>query len=93
MNRQQRRAAAKSGKPLPEAKRSDPAATAGSAAPARPGLLLRIAAKILLAPWILNRVSSPDVERMLANMALEAGKPEIAKSLLNRIAMRKPPGR
>ncbi|HEX2648561.1 MAG TPA: hypothetical protein VHN19_01330 [Burkholderiales bacterium] len=54
----------------------------------KPGILLRMVASVLLSPWVLNKVKSPDVERMLANMAIQADRPEVAKSLLNRIAMR-----
>jgi hypothetical protein len=56
---------------------------------ANPGFFLRLFANIVLAPWILNRVNHADVERLLAGVAVQAGRPEVARNLLNRIAMRK----
>jgi hypothetical protein len=56
---------------------------------AKPGLLLRLFANIALAPWVLNRINHADVERLLAGVAVQAGRPEVARNLLNRIAMRK----
>ncbi len=55
---------------------------------ATPGLLLRFFAKILLAPWVLKRIKHADVERLIAGVAVQAGRPEIAAELLTRIAMR-----
>ena len=86
MNRQQRRAAAKSkskGSPRPEDRKVPENSTA-----AKPGLVLRLFAKIVLTPWVLNRVKHADVERLLAGVAVQTGRPEIAESLLNRIALR-----
>ena len=92
MNRQQRRAAARSGQD-PHVPRSPGSAETLDATEAKPGFFLRIAARVMLAPWVLNRINNSDVEKLLASMALQAGKPEIARNLLNRIAMRKDTGK
>ena len=85
MNRSQRRAAARSGRQGPpeprEPRKADPER--------KPGFVLRVFANIVLAPWVLTRVNHPHVERLLADVAAQAGRPEIEKNLLNRIAMRK----
>lgn len=80
MNRHKRRAAAKQPKPAPTV------APAPSAAPAevyasRPGLALRVFAKVLLSTWVLKRVSHPDVRKVLASLAAQAGRPELAETL------------
>ena len=102
MNRRQRRTAAKikrpaalgrqetlpvnsGAKPGPEAM---PGAEAKPGPQAKPGLVLRLFAKILLAPWVLKRVRHADVERLIAGVAVQAGRPDIAANLLNRIALR-----
>lgn len=54
---------------------------------ATPGLVLRVFAKVLLAPWVLKRVRHADVERLIAGVAGQAGRPDIAADLLNRIAL------
>lgn len=84
MNRSQRRAAAKVRRPAPleaqEAKLEHQEV--------KPGFLLRLFAKLVLAPWILKRVHHAAVERLLAEVAVQAGRPEVAMNLLNRIAVR-----
>ena len=85
MNRKQRRDAARSGRDFPS--RLHEAGVEGSEA--KPGLFLRLFANVVLTPWVLTRVKHADVERLLAGVAMQAGRPEVAKSLLNRIAMRK----
>jgi len=90
MNRRQRRSAAKTKRyPRPEqqeAPQDIPEVKPGS--DARPGLVLRLFAKILLAPWVLKRIRNADVERLIAGVAVQAGRPEIAANLLNRNALR-----
>jgi hypothetical protein len=82
MNRKQRRQAKVLNKPAS-------ATSAAALAPITPpGLLLRVFAKVVLSPWVLNRVQHPDVEHALAGIADQVGKPEIARNLRNRIAMR-----
>ncbi len=85
MNRRQRRIAAKSSRHAPP----EPQETRVAHPGAKPGLLLRLFANIALAPWVLNRINHADVERLLAGVAVQAGRPEVARNLLNRIAMRK----
>jgi len=87
MNRQQRRAAARAGRR--EGAPPSPAQDTAQGLPHKPGLLLRMFAGIVLAPWVLNRVKHEDVERLLAGVARQAGRPEIERNLLNRIAMRR----
>jgi len=87
MNRRNRRAAAKAGA-QPSSPPSFNNETQNVVAP-EPGLLLRLAARLLLSPMVLNRIQHPDVERALISLAIQARKPQIAKSLENRIAMRK----
>jgi hypothetical protein len=53
-----------------------------------PGILLRLFAKMVLAPSILRRVHHKDVERLLADVAIQAGRREVAMNLLGRIATR-----
>ena len=84
MNRRQRRSAAKASRRAPPARPESPAAIVV----AKPGFLLRLFARIVLAPWVLKRVNHADVERLLAGVAVQAGRPEIARSLLDRMAMR-----
>ena len=50
--------------------------------------VLRFFANILLAPWILKRVRHADLERLLAGVAVQAGRPEVAAGLLSRSAQR-----
>jgi hypothetical protein len=84
MNRQERRAAAKKKGP-PERIESEPAIE-GPQEP--PSLLLRMFARVVLSPWVLNRVSHPEVERLLVSLAIQVGEPEKARSLANRMNMR-----
>ncbi len=84
MNRRQRRTTAKTKRPAAPAPRETPEAITV----AKPGIVLRLIARILLAPWVLKRVKHADVERVLAGVAVQAGRPEIAADLLNRSAIR-----
>jgi hypothetical protein len=61
-----------------------------SAAPQahKPGIFIRLLAKVILSRWILNRVKHSDVERLLITFAAEAGKPDIADELTRRQALR-----
>ena len=84
MNRRQRRTAVKTKRGTTPA----PPETQKPATEAEPGVLLRLFANILLAPWVLKRVRHADLERLLAGVAVQAGRPEIAANLLSRIATR-----
>ena len=84
MNRSQRRAAAK----VRHHTTLESQETKLDPPEVKPGFLLRLFAKIVLAPWILKRVHHAAVERLLAEVAVQAGRPEVAMSLLNRIAVR-----
>lgn len=81
MNRRQRRNAAKAGRHGPPQRRQT---AADDAVQAKPGLLLRLFAGIVLSPAVLKRVNHADVERLLAGVALQAGRPELARELLSR---------
>lgn len=84
MNRRQRRTAVKTKREVTPA----PPQTQKPVTEAKPGLLLRLFANILLTPWVLKRVRHADLERLLAGVAVQAGRREIAASLLSRIATR-----
>jgi hypothetical protein len=86
MNRSQRRAAAESKhkrRAAPEQWEAPP-----NEGQKKPSLILRLFANVALAPWVLKRVTHPGVERVLADVAIQAGRPEAAAYLLNRIALR-----
>jgi hypothetical protein len=101
MNRHQRRAQAKAGvKPLPgpAEKAADEndrpvAGTAGrgqpSGIPRRPGILLRVFARILLSKWVVNRLRHPEAERLVISFAREAGRHDVADQIVRRQALRK----
>ena len=92
MNRRQRRSAAKANRHAPPARHGAPASRdmpPDSTGQAEPGLFLRLFARIVLSPWILKRVNHADVERLLAGVALQAGRPEVARELLSRSGSRK----
>lgn len=78
MNRHTRRATAKNPKPAPvtPAASIEPAPVYG-----KPGLVLRIFAKVLLSQWVLKRVNHPDLRRVLASMAVQAGRPDVYEIL------------
>lgn len=104
MNRHQRRAAEKqprpgapeSGTPLIEFDLSDiagrpqaaPTVSDPRTPPARPSLLTRLLARVLLSRWVLARVHHPDVERLLISFASEANRTEVADELIRRQALR-----
>jgi len=87
MSRRQRRAAVKA--PIHHQPALEvPKPLVDDEQPAKPGILVRIFAKMVLAPWVLKRVHHADVERLLASVAIQAGRPEVAMNLLSRITMR-----
>ena len=90
MNRRQRRIAAQVKRPAPPGRQEIPndLPEAKPVPEATLGLVLRVFAKILLAPWVLKRVRHGDVERLIAGVAVQAGWPDIVADLLNRIALR-----
>jgi len=90
MNRRQRRTAAKTKRyALPGQREAPQVDTEVKPGPeAKPGVVLRLFAKILLAPWVLKRIRHADVERLIAGVAVQAGRPEVAANILNRIALR-----
>ncbi|MBX7198918.1 MAG: hypothetical protein K1X51_06030 [Rhodospirillaceae bacterium] len=82
MNRHKRRAAAKQAQSTPEPGAALPQAVAPVETPfGKPGLVLRMFAKILLSDWVLKRVHHPDVRRALASLAAQAGRLELAQTL------------
>jgi hypothetical protein len=84
MNRRERRATAKNKTSL-----GPPAYDAAIEPPKDPpSLLLKALARLILSPWVLNRIRHPEVERLLISVAIQAGQPEKARSLVNRINMR-----
>lgn len=42
---------------------------------------MRIFAKVLLSQWVLKRVNHPDLRRVLASMAVQAGRPDVYEIL------------
>lgn len=91
MNRRQRRSAIKAKRPDAPERQEVPKDIITDAKPgpeAKPGFVLRLFAKILLAPWVLKHIKHADVERLIAGVAVQAGRPDIAANLLNRIALR-----
>ena len=83
MNRHQRRAAEKRPVAGPAA---TPAAMAG-ATPAKPGLMLRLVALVLLSGWMLRRVRHPQVLAMLRGLAREANRDKIYRELSERLGL------
>jgi hypothetical protein len=81
MNRHQRRAAVKK----PSATSAAQPVAGGTQPGARVGLVLRLVARVLLSAWVLRRVRNPDVMSMLVQVAEQAGRPEIALDLRERI--------
>ena len=57
-------------------------------AAAKPSLMVRVLAKILLSPWVLARVQHPDVDRLLMNFAIQTNRIDVADELTRRQAMR-----
>ena len=95
MNRSQRRAAkskSRKTRAAPDAAAAPPVApievqpappeVAPPSAP--PSLILRVFAGIILSNFVLKRVKNAEVERLLASVARQAGKTEIATDLLLR---------
>jgi len=76
MNRHERRVSAKQVK-----LEGTPAATPSSGPVQRPGLALRIFARILLSQWVLNRVHHPDIVRILMQMAQQVGRTDAIAQL------------
>jgi hypothetical protein len=56
--------------------------------PAKPSLVIRALAKILLSPWVLARVQHPDVERLLISFAVQTNRIDVVDELTRRQAMR-----
>jgi len=56
--------------------------------PAKPSLVIRALAKILLSPWVLARVQHPDVERLLISFAVQTNRVDVVDELTRRQAMR-----
>ena len=83
MNRHQRRAAQKA----QELKKSEtrPEDANPPAPLASPRLSLRIAAAVLLSPWVLRRVRNPQVLGMLREVAKQAGRDAVAQQLGERM--------
>jgi len=84
MNRHQRRAASKA--PETKEKIAAPAAQAEPIPPSQPPrLALRVAAFLLLSPWMLRRVHNAQVLGMLREVARQAGRESVARQLDERI--------
>ncbi len=56
-----------------------------SVATARPGLLLRVFAGILLTRWVIKRVQHPDVLVILQQLAQQTGRPDAAELLSTKL--------
>ncbi|MBF0563443.1 MAG: hypothetical protein HQL37_15850 [Alphaproteobacteria bacterium] len=50
--------------------------------PRKPGLLVRLAARILLSRWIIRRMQHPEARRVIAILAVEAGREDLLKELV-----------
>ncbi len=93
MNRKERRAAASQPPAGVRPAGQQTGLASAASPPARPSFALRMVSRILLSPMVLSRVRQRDLERVLAAIAVEAGRPEVADSLLRRQAMRDAGGR
>jgi hypothetical protein len=76
MNRHERRASAKQVKP-----EGTPIAAPQPGLPQRPGLGLRLFARILLSQWVLKRVHHPDIVRILMQVAQQVGRTDAIAQL------------
>ena len=92
MNRHQRRARGRQQSPKEPEGSPPPVAAAVDYPPnqpiPKPTLITRLLASVLLSRWILARVQHPDVERLLINFALEAGRHDVADELSRRQTLR-----
>ena len=82
MNRQQRRREQRLNAPM--AATTAPrtvSAPAGAAIVAKPSILLRMAAWIMLSDWVLRRVEHPAVRQSLAMVARQVGRQDLAARL------------
>lgn len=81
VNRQERRANEKKEKLV----KGDPSAPLPTmpvvGAAQRPGIVVRAFAKVLLAGWVLKRVSHPTVLSLLAEIARQTGRKDIVVQL------------
>jgi hypothetical protein len=61
-----------------------------NAAPDKPkaGLLLRLFSRLLLSRFVLNRVSQPEVQRLLMSVAIEVDRKDVVDELQRRDQMR-----
>jgi hypothetical protein len=85
MNRKQRRKTASSARRV-ERRPSSPGAdarpiSAVSAIPANPSWLLRLIAWVVLSHWVLKRVRQPAVRSVLATIARQVGRHDLAAEL------------
>lgn len=62
--------------------------TSPEPATAKPGLIVRLIAKLLLSRWVLNRVSNPSIESLLSTVATQLGRDDVADELARRQALR-----
>lgn len=52
------------------------------------GLLLRLFSRLLLSRFVLNRVSQPEVQRLLMSIAIEVDRKDVVDELQRRDQMR-----
>lgn len=88
MNRQQRRRAASTERPpvapnIPSEPFFPDSISATPTPPAKPSLLVRGFAAIVLSPWVIRRVRHPAARAALALVAHEVGRHELANELEN----------
>ena len=74
MNRRDRRAAKKTPTPEPSAPGKPLPMAPVVAADERPGVLLRVFARLLLSSFVVKRTNNPQVLRMLREVARQAGR-------------------
>jgi hypothetical protein len=82
MNRQQRRAAAKS-PTSPQESVGTPQQNAGIAG--SPSLALRLISRLLLSAWVLRRVHHPDLLGLLLQVAQQVGRTDAVVQLTTKL--------
>ncbi len=55
-----------------------------ASAPVKTGFLVRMIAKILFSGWVMRRIKNPAIESLLASVAAQMGRDDIADELMRR---------
>lgn len=59
-----------------------------SSTPVKTGFMVRMIAKILFSGWVMRRIKNPAIESLLASVATQMGRDDIADELMRRQAGR-----